>query len=118
MSTISDGVTTVTPTLVLGYRAGQRSRNVLIEPIDSPDPYVSLAAAQTRAGTWSYLFADEAEAEACRALHAAGSVLTLTDPDVSTVGMDYVVPDDGEIVVELDPETRKAWIVEVDFREV
>lgn len=118
MSTISNGTTTLTPTLVLGFQSRRESRNVLIEPIDSPEPYVSLAAARTRTGTLSYLFDDEADSLACEQMHSAPGVFTLFDDDVTSVNMSYVVLERGQITRTLDDETRDAWTVTVDYREV
>lgn len=118
MSTISDGTTTLTPTLVLGFESRRESRNVLIEPIDSGEPYVSLAAPRTRNGTLAYLFDNEADSVACEQLHNSASVITLMDADVSSVNMSYVVPANGSITRTLDPQTRAVWTVTVDYREV
>jgi hypothetical protein len=116
MTTLSDGVTTVTPILVDGYTSTRESGNVVHTIIASASPEVTLRAARLRTGTLVLLFATQAEALAAEALHALPVVLTLADPDVSGINMSYVAH--GTIVVELDDQTRELWTVSVDFQEV
>ena len=58
----------------------------------------------------------EADAFAAEALLASKATFTLTDTDVTEVGMSFVT--DGDVTVELDDATRDAWIVSVDFQQV
>jgi hypothetical protein len=116
MTTISDGTTTLTPLSVLGWSSSRESRSRVHRPIGRPDPDVTLRPAALRTGTLRVLCADEAAAVAMEELHAAGRVLTLADPDVSAVGMAYMVS--GALSSDLDPMTLSRWVVSADFTEV
>lgn len=117
MSTISDGTTTITPDLVLGYSTQQAGRNVIHDILGRGDPDVSLAPAASRAGTLNLFFLTEADAEQCRQLHAQAAVFTYTADDNTTTSMRYVV-DQGGIGPALDDQTRRRWTVSVAYREV
>ena len=114
-STIGDGTTTSTPVLVIGYESKRASRNVLHEVIGRPDPDVTLRPASLRTGTLTMLYATEAAAAACETMHQAAVVLTITDDDLATAGMSYVVS--GSITRALT-DSRKLWTVAVDYQEV
>jgi hypothetical protein len=118
MTTLSNGTATITPTLVDGYSAGQEARTIAHPIISRPGPDdVTLRPAGPRTGILRLLFATEADAEAARALHAAPYVWTLTDADLSSIGMDYVV-EGGTLGAALEDETRELWLLEIPFREV
>jgi len=117
LSTISDGATTITPELVLGYDTAQEGRNIFHDVLGRADPDVSLRVAGTRAGTLTLFFPTEAAANAARTLHAGAKVFTYTATDNATTSMRYVV-DNAGIRVQLDPETRRRWTVAVAYREV
>jgi hypothetical protein len=115
VSTISDGATTITPTLVLGHNVEAESRNV-IHPILGGGVDVTLRDALPRTGTLVILCEDPAAAYAMFALHRAGAVLTYTDTDIPAASMDYVVV--GTPRLDLDEETRVVTLVEAPFQEV
>lgn len=117
MSTISDGTTTITPALVLGYETQQPGRNVFHDVLGRADADVSLAPPAPRTGTLQLFFLTEAEAEACRELHNQPAVFTYTATDNATTTMRYVVDSSG-VRVALDDQTRKRWTVSVAYREV
>jgi hypothetical protein len=116
MTTISNGTTTITPRLVLGYAARQQSRNVVHEVIGRRDPDVTLRPAGTRTGTLRLLFLTEAAAASAFDDLGSADVWTLLDADVSTIGMAFVV--DGQMEVSLDDRTITRWTVSVEYREV
>jgi hypothetical protein len=116
-TTITNGVDTITPTLVNGYRSGRPSRNVEHDILDRADPDVSLQPAGTRKGTLELVFDTEADAVAAETLHAGISTWLLGNTDHASVDMAYVLAAGGEVELELD-DTRKAWVVRVPFREV
>lgn len=116
MTTISDGATTLTPLLVLGWSPVRESRTRVHPLIGRPDPDVTVRPAALRSGTLRILCEDEAAAAAMEALHAAGAVLTIADDDVTAVSGAYIVS--GLLSVELDPQTRRRWVVSADFTEV
>ncbi|MBX3094306.1 MAG: hypothetical protein KF680_07210 [Cryobacterium sp.] len=115
MTTLSDGVTTVTPLQVLGYEADRRGQNITHELVDG-DVAISLRRAQLRKGNLELLFDDRATAFTCLTMHSRPARLTLSEDDLSEISMQYVV--DGELRISLDPSTQTAWTVRVGFREV
>lgn len=116
MSTITDGATTVTPTLVLGHEVSRRSRTVIHPILGRPDPDVTLREAALRRGTLRVLFPDAESAYVCFSMHAGLSVLTLTTPELPSASMSYVV--DGDADLQLDEDTRERCVVEIPFQEV
>lgn len=116
MTTISDGTTTITPVLTLGYESSRDSRNIFHDVIGRDYPDVTLRAASLRHGTLTYLFETEADSLACEQLHRADSTFTVTDDDRDSIGMAYVVS--GSITRTLDDDTRDLWTVAVDFQEI
>lgn len=117
MSTISDGTTTITPRLVLGYETSRAGQTVFHDVIGKASPDASLAPLASRAGTLQLFFEDETSAAACVALHAGPATFTYTDSDHPTASMRYAVSEAG-LSVLLDPDTRRRWIVKVGYREV
>jgi hypothetical protein len=114
-TTVTLGETTITPTLLLGYRSTRRTRNVITPTLDDEaTDAVMLRGAGLRTGTLVFLCTEET-AFALEQLHTAG-VLTLADDEVPAIGMDYVPS--GQISVVLDEDTRDDWTVEVEFQEV
>jgi hypothetical protein len=115
-STITQGDTTITPALVLGYDSSRTSGNIVHWILGRPDPDITLRPARLRNGTLKLLFRTEAAAAACLSLHSGTGVFTLADPDVSSVGMRYAV--DGSIDISLDPQTLEMWVVSVAYQEI
>lgn len=116
MATVTDGATTITPLLVLGYASKRESRNVVHQVIGRTGDDVTLRPASLRTGTLTMLFANEADALACEQMHAAGAVFTLVDDDLSSTTMLYILA--GSLPRVLDDQTRRRWTVAVDFQEV
>lgn len=116
MTTISDGTTTLTPMLVLGWSTSREARSVVHRLIGRPDPDVTLRPHGLRTGQMRILCEDMAAALAMEALHASGVVLTIADDDVAATSMSYVVS--GQLLVELDPVTLNRWTVTADVTEV
>lgn len=116
-ATISDGTTSIYPTLVLSYASSRASGNKKHDLLGG-GASMSLGKAGLRTGTLELFFPVEADAAAAEDLHRTAGVFTFTDPDRTSVAMSYVLADGGELVRELDDETRDAWIVRVAFQEV
>jgi len=116
-TTISDGTDTLTATIMDGYSAIRAGRNVVRRVLNSNVPAISLRPAALRRGRHRLVFESESVAEDAAAMLASAAELTLADTDRPNVGMTFVVPEGGDIRVELDDETRDAWIVEFDFQE-
>lgn len=113
--TIAKGATTITPALVLGYRAETDSLNVVHRKIGGGID-VSLADDTPRTGTLTLFFLTRAEAWAAQALHATAGSFTLTDSDLPQTNMNYVR--DGKMEIALDDQTLTRWLVTVGFQEV
>lgn len=119
MNTITDGIVTVTPTLIDGYESTRRSGSLFHEVPGLEWPDVVLRPSGPRTGRLRLVFADasaESDSLTAELLHAAGGVLTLISTERTSVDMDYVVS--GDIIRALDPVTRDAWVLTVDFTEV
>jgi hypothetical protein len=115
MPSITNGVVTIEPELVLGYETTQEAGNVVHEIIGRGDPDVTLRPARSRSGTLALFFLTEADAETARNSLATGDVWDLA-AELTTIAMSFVVS--GDIMVRLDPETRLRWLVNVGYREV
>tara|TARA_R100000365_G_C2744982_1_gene73722 strand:- start:1463 stop:1825 length:363 start_codon:yes stop_codon:yes gene_type:complete len=111
----SGGGGSTSPTLVLGYQAARRGRNIIHDLIGDGIA-VTLIGSRLRSGTLALLYPAKADAFAAEALLASKATFTLTDTDVAEVGMSFVT--DGDVTVELDDATRDAWVVSVDFQQV
>jgi hypothetical protein len=116
MTTLTDGIETVVPMMVLGWSGINANRTVIHPLIGSAEPDVTLRPSSTRTGTMAILCADEAEMIAVRDLHTEGAVLTLTEDVVVSLDMTYVVS--GDVTWELDTTTRTRWTVTVPYTEI
>jgi hypothetical protein len=114
-TTISDGLETLTATLMTGYAVKRATRNVIHRVLGANAPAVSLREGALRSGTIPLLFESEAIARAAVAMLASDAELTLTDTDRTAIGMTFVVS--GDVELELEDETRNAWLVRFDFEE-
>ena len=116
MTSTITGASPHTPAQILGYRTSRRGRNVVQELAASEDLAVTLRPAGLRSGTLRALFLTEAPARSLEAELAAAQTLTFETDELSAADMTFVL--DGTIDVELDPTTRRRWIVAFDFQEV
>lgn len=116
MTTISDGATTVTPRLVVGFSSHRTGRNVIRDLVGTEEPAVDLRTAQKRSGSLVLLFETLETALAAEVMHAGPSKLTLTEEDWPNGGMTYVTA--GDVDLELDDDTQAVWILTVEYREV
>ncbi len=113
MVTISAGGTTITPLLILSDDRSREPRNVVIEPIDSPEPYVSLAESATPTQDLRLLFADEAAAQAALDLVSRGLPLAVT-----TATRDFSCVKVGTARIGRTSEVRARWDLTVEVREL
>ena len=108
---------TVVPAIMDGFSSTAKSKNVVHDVIGRADPDVSILPGGYRTGTLKLVFADESQSRICERLHLyASAPLTITDDDLSTAAMTYVVS--GSVARALDEDSRTAWVVSVDFQEV
>lgn len=114
--TVNDGTSdTTSPALVLGYETSQESQNI-IHDIIGGGIAVTLVRPRPRSGTLRLFYLTEADANAARLLHTRESSFTLSDTDLPTITMTYVL--DGSISPALDDEGRKRWVVEIGYQEI
>lgn len=117
MTTITSGTTTITPTLVDGYTAGQDARTISHPILGTGRDDLTLRPAGPRSGTLHLLFSLESAANTARIALSGTSVWTFTDPDRTTLNMSFAV-EGGTLSTVLEDQTRNLWFLEVPFREV
>lgn len=115
--TITGSGGTHTPTLFLAYET-LRDGGAVVDELLSGDIAVQLGPASSRRGRHSVLFSDITDAVSLESELKTAQVLTLASTTRPALNMDFVVPRGGQIVVAIDPRTRRNWIVTWDFREV
>lgn len=115
-STISNGVTSVTPTLITSYEHRRAVRTLVHDVIGSAVPDVTMRPARTRSGTLTALCASREDATALDAMLASSSVLTVTSSDEARLDGLRLVVADGEVTVRL--EGQRTWLVEWPYQEV
>jgi len=116
MTTITTGSLSFTPELVTAWETSQASRNVLHTIIGKSDPDVTLKPSSTRSGTLEMLFLSASAANTARGILATGTIFTISESETWLNGLQFVLS--GSISGALEDETRKLWIVTVDFTEV
>ncbi|HWU29340.1 MAG TPA: hypothetical protein VN041_09655 [Microbacterium sp.] len=117
VTTITHSSGIIVPDIMDGFDAA-RDAGTLIHPVlGSPDPDVSLRPAGRRSGELRLVFSSAAGAVTAETVLAVPQVLALSDPDVGAVAMSFVVAG-GQLRVEIDDETRSAWVLSVPFQEV
>jgi hypothetical protein len=115
--TISNGIDSVSPALVDGFRAARTSRNVLVPILNASSRAVSLRPAGLLTGTLRLFFLNHADAVECLALLAAPGIFTYENTTDSAYDMTFVVPP-GELTIELDDTTRLRWWIDAPFEEI
>jgi hypothetical protein len=115
-TSIDNGTTRITPTLVLGYSSSRQTRNVFHTVVGRVEPDITLNPPANRDGTMRFLFATEAESAACEAMLSALAPVTLTSSERPTINMRFVLS--GPLTRTLDPEGRRLWTVEFVWTEV
>ncbi len=115
-TTITSSEHTIIPTFLMEYSAERASRNVIHNIIGKAEPDVSLELDGLRSGTLNLFF--ESKVEAWAAFQDLGTLSSweLTDTDHPEINMNFVR--EGPMTMELDPETRKRWVVGMDYQEV
>ena len=115
MATITNGTTTITPTLRLTAASTLESRNKVHELLGG-GVAVTFGQEPLRTGTLELFFDTETDANDAETFHRDGYVFQLADADVPTLNMTYVVA--GRIQRELDSDTRRRWVLKIDVQEV
>lgn len=115
-TTITKGVTVITPVSLLNYEAVVGSTNVLHRIISVASPSVSLSADTTRTGRIEALFDSKAAAWAAHTALRAPGTFTLADTDFPETDMTAVR--DGAMTIRLDEVAHKLWILDIGYAEV
>lgn len=113
MYTISDGTTTLVPTLVLDYSTARASRSIVHDTLGSSSPDVTLRPPSTRDGVLHIFCLTRADAQALEALHLTALPMTFTDPEAPP--MTYVIT--GTLIVTYLVDVNR-WRVDISYREV
>lgn len=117
MSTIitaSTGVQTA-PLLVDGWTESVESRNI-INPVMGGGVDVTPLSAGKRTGSFVLIYGTEADAKAAFELHRLAATFRLSDSDLPTLDLTYVLS--GSLERALDDESRVLWFVTVNYQEV
>ncbi len=116
---LTSGGVVLTPSMALEVTERNESQTKVHPIIGRPDPDVTLRPASTRTGTLKLGYFDasaEADSAAARVALTGAAVWTIVSDDRPTLQFSFIV--DGSVSRTLDEETRDAWVVEVDYREV
>lgn len=111
MATISNGVDTITPDLVLGWAPGRPVRSVA-HPVIGGVPDVTMRNADLRTGTLELFFADQAAATSAQNLLAVAGVWTLSAPPLK-----FVVAGSGDIALQAVGQDLDRWQVNAPYQE-
>ncbi|MAT17189.1 MAG: hypothetical protein CMF56_01300 [Leifsonia sp.] len=112
---LSDGTTTISPQLILGYDVTSENEGVLHRHLDGTTSN-SLQPDDPRSGELGLLFATEAAAQSAYEALRVPAVWVLTVADPAFVSMTFVRQ--GQMRIRLDPVGRRAWSLIVGFQEV
>lgn len=115
-TTVTDGITIITPLMVLGWKSERQAGTVVHAVIGSPDVSATLRPAGSRQGTLGFLFDNLAQALALEAMLSLPSVFQLIETSAPALGMRFVAT--GAIGVSLEEDTRQCWITSCQFRQV
>lgn len=113
MSTISDGVATVTVDAVDGYEGASETRTLAHDTLTGVA--FTLRPASPEAGTLTCVVESDAIATQLYDMARAGDLLTLAT-DRAGIGMQFAVTG-GDVGRALD-DTRMVWLVTIPFQEV
>lgn len=113
MSSLTNGVDTIEPDLILGFESSNDSGTVVHRKLDGSVD-VSISDDTPREGELRFFFIDESDAEAARQLLAVAAVWTLT-AEIDTASMTFVRA--GRLSAS-QQESRLRWILNVGYQEI
>lgn len=112
--TITNGTTTTTPTLVLGFEATNASLNVIHQPIGRSNPDITLRATALRSGTLQLFYSSYTDANTARTMLAGMTTFTFTSTSPS---ISFTFAAAGNVTLASNDETDDTWLVTVDYQE-
>lgn len=104
------------PLLVTQLEATSTTRHIVHEVLGNPIPDITLQPAGPRTGTMSTLFDNEADASALYTALRGIDVLTFSDDDTATTGMDFIA--NGSVAITTDSQSQQYWTVTFEYLEV
>ena len=116
---ITSGENIITPTIVLEFETTSDSQSNVHPIIGQSIPDVTLRPAAARTGHVTLGFEGETsedDSAAAEALLRTAAVFTVVSDDRPTVGLSFIVH--GSVSRNLDDDSRDAWTVTCNFREV
>lgn len=114
-TTLSNGSSTITPDAVTGFASSSEHGNIVHRLLGVELVDVLLRPASLRTGSLELELDDEAAAYAAEQLLRGAHVWTLTNDELDTIGMQFVVV--GNVGRRLDG-TGAAWLVTFGWQEV
>lgn len=115
-TTITDGTTTITPDLVLGWSSDSSTANISHKLAVSRSISVTLVGDGKRTGSMKLFFWTAADCAAARSFFSTASVFTLASGDITQIGMHFVRA--GTMSDSLNDATLSGWTLTVGFQEV
>lgn len=113
MTSMTNGVVTITPDQVLVWESSTEAGNAIHELVGGGVD-VTLGSDHTQMGTIRCIFLDEAAATAAHSAMRSSAVWTLTSS--LSIGMTFVRA--GQMTLKLHEQTRAAWHLDIGYREV
>jgi len=109
------GTTDTITAFVAGYRATWPTKNILHGAMNARARTATVNGAALRNGHLTIVVATEADKTRAVEILNRSAVFQLSSSDLASIEMRFVMT--GDVVEELDPETRKVWTVEFDLEE-
>lgn len=119
---ITGGASVITPTLILELTEEAQGGNIVHPILGRSNPDVTLRPGGRRTGTIALGFAganSEALSATARSVLLTAGLLTLVAPARPSLnGLTFVIPEGGRVQRSIEPDTRNAWTVVLDYQEV
>lgn len=112
----SSDATTSAPSFVMGYETTRTAQNIFTPLIDGT-LVVTAIPPKLRSGTLNLFYPSESAAWTAYAYFAVATRYRIVETTgASAVGMYFYT--EGDITIQLDPETLTQWTVAVGYQEV
>lgn len=116
-TTITHSEGSIVPVAIDGYEASREARTVVHPVLNRSSPDITLRAMGLRTGTLTCVFDDQNDAISAYGSLSIPQILTLTNDDIPSINMTFVVGPEGEqATIALDLQTR--WILNLPYVEV
>lgn len=111
------GGPTTYPDLVLGWEMS-RTGQTIVQDVIGGGIAIAISGSRPRTGTLRLFYMHEANAVDAFNMHAQAGTFNFSDTETTSwQDMLYIVGDGG-CRITLDEQTRRRWIVEVDYQEL